>query len=157
MTRMVVGATVNGIAREVEVDAATTLLDLLRDGLDLTGTHAGCRTGHCGACTVMLDGRAVKSCTVLAGRANGAAVITIEGIAPDGNLHPVQQAFCDEHAFQCGFCTPGMLLCAIELLDSEPDPSEQEIRRALAGNLCRCTGYQNAIRAVQRVAGRGER
>lgn len=155
MSGIAVRITVNGRAREATVAAETLLLDLLRDGLDLTGTHAGCRTGHCGACTVLLDGKTVKSCTVLAARADGAELTTIEGLAQGGELHPLQQAFWDEHAFQCGFCTPGLLLSAVELLAHSPHPDEPAIRRALAGTLCRCTGYDNAIRAVQRAAAGG--
>jgi carbon-monoxide dehydrogenase small subunit len=143
---------VNGVRRALDVEPRTLLVHALRDGLGLTGAHVGCDTSQCGACTVLVDGRAVKSCTLLAVQAEAREVITIEGLAEDG-LHPVQQAFVDHHGLQCGFCTPGMILTAVDLLEREPDPDEATIRRSLRGNICRCTGYQpivNAIRAVAR-------
>jgi carbon-monoxide dehydrogenase small subunit len=143
---------VNNLPREVDVDPRRTLVHVLRDQLGLTGTHAGCLTGHCGACTVRLDGRAVKSCTVLAVAADGAYVETIEGLARDGALHPVQQAFWDRFGFQCGFCTPGMIMTALELLAEQPVPDQAAVREALSGNLCRCTGYQTIVDAVLAAA-----
>ncbi|MCY4086952.1 MAG: (2Fe-2S)-binding protein [Actinomycetia bacterium] len=143
---------VNGDAHEVAADARTLLVDLIRDELGLTGTHVGCRTGHCGACTVVLDGRVSKSCTVLAAAADGAEVTTIEGLAADGVLHPVQEALWQEHGVQCGFCTPGMVLAAAELLAENRSPVDDEIRRAIAGNLCRCTGYENIVNAIRRAS-----
>jgi len=128
------------------------LVHYLRDVLDLTGTHIGCETTLCGACTVLLDGRAVKSCTVLAAQADGHSIQTIEGLASNGKLHPVQEAFWEEHGLQCGYCTPGMILAAVELLNRNPKPSEAEIRRAIAGNLCRCTGYQHIVSAIEAAA-----
>jgi aerobic carbon-monoxide dehydrogenase small subunit len=147
---------VNGEERELEVEPRTLLVHALRDGLGLTGAHVGCDTSQCGACTVLLDGRAVKSCTVLALQAAGAELTTIEGLSEPGHLHPLQQAFVDYHGVQCGFCTPGMILTAVDLLEREADPDEETIRRALRGNICRCTGYQpivEAIRAAAREAG----
>jgi carbon-monoxide dehydrogenase small subunit len=143
--------TVNGAARTVAVEPRDLLVHVLRDQLDLTGTHVGCDTSQCGACTVHLDGRAVKSCTVLAVQAEGREITTIEGLAKDG-LHPLQQAFWDKHGLQCGFCTPGVIMTAADLLAHHPDPSEAEIRHALEGNLCRCTGYQNIVAAVRAAA-----
>jgi carbon-monoxide dehydrogenase small subunit len=124
----------------------------LREHLGLTGTHVGCDTSSCGACTVLLDGKAVKSCTVLAVQAEGANITTVEGLAKDGELHPIQQAFWDEHGLQCGFCTPGMMLAALDLLQRNPNPTDEEIRHALEGNLCRCTGYQHIVNAVKTAA-----
>ncbi len=147
---------VNGEERELEVEPRTLLVHALRDGLGLTGAHVGCDTSQCGACTVLLDERAVKSCTVLALQAAGAELTTIEGLSEPGELHPLQQAFVDYHGVQCGFCTPGMILTAVDLLAREADPDEETIRRALRGNICRCTGYQpivEAIRAAAREAG----
>jgi carbon-monoxide dehydrogenase small subunit len=147
---------VNGEARSLEVEARTLLVQAIRDSLELTGTHVGCDTSQCGACTVLLDGSAVKSCTVLALQAEGAEVTTIEGLGKDGELHPLQRAFIEHHGLQCGFCTPGIILTAADLLERDPDPSDATIRRALRGNLCRCTGYQpivEAIRAASEVAG----
>jgi carbon-monoxide dehydrogenase small subunit len=144
---------VNGAARTVEVEPRALLADVLRDELDLTGTHIGCDTSQCGACTVHLDGRAVKSCTVLAVQAEGRAITTIEGLTPHGGLHPLQQAFWEKHGLQCGFCTPGMIMTAADLLARNAKPSESEIRHALEGNLCRCTGYQNIVAAIQFAAG----
>ena len=142
--------TVNGKAVGADVDPRTLLVEFLRGSLALTGTHVGCDTGQCGACTVHLDGRAVKSCTMLAVQANGASVLTIEGLAaPDGTLHPMQAAFKECHGLQCGFCTPGMVLSAIDLVQCHPDADEATIREQLDGNLCRCTGYRNIVRAVR--------
>ncbi len=143
---------VNGATRELELDPRTLLADALRDELGLTGTHIGCRTGHCGACTVMLDGLVAKSCTLLAASVDGAEIVTIEGLANGEELHPLQEAFWQEHGLQCGFCTPGMLLASLELLTTNPSPTDSEIRRALSGNLCRCTGYAKIVSAVQRGA-----
>ena len=143
---------VNGEARSLTVEGRTLLVQALRDVLGLTGAHVGCDTSQCGACTVLLEGRAVKSCTVLALQAEGSEVRTIEGLAPAGELHPIQRAFVEYHGLQCGFCTPGMILTAADLLSREPDPSDEEIRHALRGNLCRCTGYQTVVESV-RAAG----
>jgi aerobic carbon-monoxide dehydrogenase small subunit len=140
---------VNGERRSLDLEARTLLVQALRDGLGLTGTHIGCDTSQCGACTVLLDGRAVKSCTILALQAAGSEVTTIEGLASDGALHPIQQAFVDEHGLQCGFCTPGMILTSLDLLSRDDDPDDEAIRRALRGNLCRCTGYETIVRSVR--------
>ena len=141
--------TVNGVVHEDEVESRLLLVHYLRDVLELTGTHVGCDTSQCGACTVHLDGRAVKSCTVLAASADGSSVTTLEGLAgPDGELHPMQRAFREEHGLQCGFCTPGMVMAAIGVLADNPDPTDREVREGLEGNLCRCTGYHNIVRAV---------
>jgi carbon-monoxide dehydrogenase small subunit len=145
--------TVNGARREAEVEPRQLLVYFLREQLGLTGTNVGCDTSSCGSCTVLLDGESVKSCTVLAVQADGHEVMTIEGLARDGELHPVQQAFHELHGLQCGYCTPGMVLAAVSLLQEQPNPSEHEIRHALEGNLCRCTGYHNIVRAVQAAAG----
>ena len=148
-----VNLTVNGASRSVAVSARTLLVHLLRDHLGLTGTHVGCDTTQCGACTVALDGVAVKSCTVLAAQADGCAVTTIEGLGnADGTLHPVQQAFQDEHALQCGYCTPGMVMAVRQLIEDHPSPTEDQVRHALDGNICRCTGYQNIVAAALRAA-----
>jgi carbon-monoxide dehydrogenase small subunit len=147
-----VNLSVNGEQRALELEGRTLLLFALRDGLGLTGTHAGCDTSQCGACTVLLDRRAVKSCTVLAAQAEGAEVLTIEGFARQDGLHPLQAAFREHHGLQCGFCTPGMILTAADLLDRDPDPSDEEIRHALDGNLCRCTGYQTVVESVRAAA-----
>jgi carbon-monoxide dehydrogenase small subunit len=152
MTRIAVRMTVNGRAREAEVEPRLLLVHFLRERLGLTGTHVGCDTSNCGACTVHLDGQAVKSCTVLAVQADGAEVTTIEGLGSTANLHPVQDAFWTNHGLQCGYCTPGMIMAAADLLKNNPDPSEEEIRHTLEGNLCRCTGYHNIVKAVQAVA-----
>jgi aerobic carbon-monoxide dehydrogenase small subunit len=144
--------TVNGVEHTESVEPRTLLVHLLRERLNLTGTHVGCDTSNCGACTVWLDGAAVKSCTVLAVQADGCEVTTIEGIAQDGELHPMQRAFHEQHGLQCGYCTPGMVMSAIKLLEANPNPSEHEIRHGLEGNLCRCTGYQNIVAAVQAAA-----
>jgi aerobic carbon-monoxide dehydrogenase small subunit len=144
--------TVNGERHESEVEPRLLLVHYLRDELALTGTHVGCDTSNCGACTVHLNGEAVKSCTVLAVQADGAEVTTVEGMGREGALHPLQEAFWAEHGLQCGYCTPGMIMAAADLLARDPDPSEHDIREALAGNLCRCTGYQNIVKAVQAAA-----
>jgi aerobic carbon-monoxide dehydrogenase small subunit len=150
-----VALTVNGERREVEVEPRELLVYFLRNHLGLKGTNVGCDTSSCGACTVLLDGLSVKSCTVLAVQAEGREVTTIEGLAEGDELHPVQQAFHEQHALQCGYCTPGFVLASVSLLRETPDPSEEEIRAALDGNLCRCTGYHNIIRAVQAAARAG--
>jgi aerobic carbon-monoxide dehydrogenase small subunit len=144
--------TVNGTARSADVEPRLLLVHFLRDTLGLTGTHVGCDTTSCGACTVLLDGTPVKSCTVFAVQANGRSVKTVEGLAENGQLHPIQQGFKEEHGLQCGFCTPGMMLVSSALLEENPRPSEEEIRWAISGNLCRCTGYQNIVKAVQWAA-----
>jgi len=144
-----VGVTVNGRSHSHEVEPRLLLVHYLRDVLGLTGTHIGCETSLCGACTVLMNGQAVKSCTVLAVQADGAEITTIEGLARDGKLHPVQEGFWEEHGLQCGYCTPGMILAGVALLNSNAAPSEPEIRRAIAGNLCRCTGYQHIVNAIQ--------
>ena len=144
--------TVNGTDRTVAVESRALLVQVLRDDLNLTGTHIGCDTSQCGTCTVLIDGRAVKSCTVLAVQCEGEAITTIEGIGTADSLHPIQSAFWEKHGLQCGFCTPGMIMTAVDFLASNPDPSEAEIRHALEGNYCRCTGYQNIVAAVQRAA-----
>ena len=146
--------TVNGTEHRHQVEPRLLLVHYLRDVLELTGTHIGCESSLCGACTVMLNGQAVKSCTLLAVQASGARITTIEGLAANGQLHPVQQGFWDEHGLQCGYCTPGMILAACELLSHTLEPTEREIRRAITGNLCRCTGYQNIVAAVQNAARR---
>ena len=150
MTR--ISVTVDGVAYSDEVENRTLLVQYLREQLGKTGTVVGCDTSNCGACTVHLDGRSIKSCTMLAVQANGHEVTTIEGLARDGVLHPMQAAFHDSHALQCGFCTPGMIMSSIDLLTENANPTEAEIRWGLDGNLCRCTGYQNIVRAVQQVA-----
>ena len=143
---------VNGITYEREVEARKLLVHFLRDDLDLTGTHVGCDTGNCGACTILLDGKAVKSCMLLAAQADGGAVTTVEGLAADGELTPLQRAFSANHALQCGYCTPGMLISATHLLEENPSPTEEEIRRGIQGNICRCTGYVNIVKAIQAAA-----
>src|SRR5947208_829284 len=146
---------VNGEEHELEVEPRLLLVHLLRDALGLTGTHIGCDTSNCGACTVHLDGRAVKSCTVLAVQADGAQVTTIEGLGSEDALHPMQDAFWTNHGLQCGYCTPGMIMAATDLLQRNPDPSEDDVRKALEGNLCRCTGYHNIVKAVLDAARNG--
>ena len=148
-----VQVTVNGARRASNVEARLLLVHWLRDELGLTGTHIGCDTTNCGACTVHLNGEAVKSCTVLAAQCDGAEITTIEGLARDGELHPMQKAFWDEHGLQCGYCTPGMIMAAADLLARNPHPSEEEVRHGLEGNLCRCTGYHNIVKAVMAAAG----
>ena len=145
---------VNGTVQTAEVDSRLLLVHFLRENLRLTGTHIGCDTTHCGACTILLDGVPVKSCTVLAVQADRAEIRTVEGLEKDGALHPVQQSFWDHHGLQCGFCTPGMMMTACALLAENPSPSEGEIREAISGNLCRCTGYVNIVKAIQHVAGK---
>ena len=147
-----VALVVNGEPRSLEVEGRTLLVHALRDGLGLTGAHIGCDTSQCGACTVLLDGRAVKSCTVLASQAEGREITTIEGLSRDGEMHPLQRAFVEHHGLQCGFCTPGVILTAADLLSRDASPSDQDIRHALRGNLCRCTGYQGIVESV-RAAG----
>ena len=153
MAKSKVALTVNGNEVEAEVDDRTLLIHLLREHLNITGPHIGCDTSHCGACTVDLDGKSVKACTVLAVQAQGGDVVTVEGLAAaDGTLHPLQQAFMDNHGLQCGFCTPGMLTRAYRLLEENPNPTEEEVRWGISGNLCRCTGYQNIVKAVMQAA-----
>jgi carbon-monoxide dehydrogenase small subunit len=146
---------VNGVRHERNVEPRLLLVHLLRDELGLTGTHVGCDTTNCGACTVHLDGESVKSCTVLAVQADGAEVKTIEGLAPADGLHPLQEGFWEKHGLQCGYCTPGMIMAAADLLRRNPNPSDEEIRHGLEGNLCRCTGYQNIVEAVKAAAAKG--
>ena len=143
---------VNGEPRSLEVEGRTLLVHALRDGLGLTGAHIGCDTSQCGACTVLLDGRAVKSCTMLVLQAEAAHITTIEGLSADGEIHPIQRAFIDHHGLQCGFCTPGVILTSVDLLSRDPDPADDTIRHALRGNLCRCTGYQGVVESI-RAAG----
>ena len=144
--------TLNGTEQEASVEPRLLLVHFIRETLNLTGTHIGCDTTHCGACTVLLDGTPVKSCTIFAVQADGRAITTVEGLAAGGVLHPIQAAFTEEHGLQCGFCTPGMMLTGVAFLENNPDPSEAEIRRAISGNLCRCTGYVNIIKAYQSAA-----
>jgi carbon-monoxide dehydrogenase small subunit len=150
---MKVEVTVNGQARSGEVEPRLLLVHFLRETLGLTGTHVGCDTTSCGACTVLLDGTPIKSCTMFAVQATGRSLKTVEGLAQNGKLHPIQQGFHEEHGLQCGFCTPGMMLVTAALLEENPQPSEEEIRWAISGNICRCTGYQNIVNAVQWAAG----
>ena len=149
---MKVTITVNGATHTDEVEPRTLLVHYVRETLRLTGTNVGCDTSQCGACTVLMDGQAVKSCTVLAAQADGSEVATIEGLAKNGALHPVQQGFWEKHGLQCGFCTPGMIMTAVDLLQRNPNPTEAEIRHGLEGNICRCTGYQNIVLAVKDAA-----
>jgi len=151
MTRAI-SVTVNGTRHTRDVEAAQLLIGLLRDTLGLTGTHVGCDTSQCGACTVLIDGRATKSCTVLAAQVDGAEVVTVEGLADKGAFHPIQRAFQEHHALQCGFCTPGLMLTAVDFLRSNPAPTDSEIRHAIEGNLCRCTGYHNIVNAIRAAA-----
>jgi aerobic carbon-monoxide dehydrogenase small subunit len=151
-TKKHVRVKVNGQEHEAEIESRLLLVHFIRDVLMLTGTHVGCDTTNCGACTILLDGRPVKSCTVFAVQADGREIRTIEGVANNGKLHPLQEGFKEEHGLQCGFCTPGMILSACALLEKNPHPSEQEIRWGISGNLCRCTGYQNIVKAVQYAA-----
>jgi len=150
--KVVVRVKVNGTSREAEVEPRLLLVHFIRDVLGLTGTHVGCDTTNCGACTVLLDGKPIKSCTIFAVQVDDQEIRTIEGVADNGKLHPLQEGFREEHGLQCGFCTPGMILTAKALLERNPHPSEQEIRWGISGNLCRCTGYQNIIRAVRYAA-----
>ena len=152
---MKVSITVNGDVHDHDVEPRTLLVQHLRDAVGLTGTNIGCDTSSCGACTVLLDGESVKSCTVLAVQADGTAITTIEGLATDGALHPMQEAFRQNHGLQCGFCTPGMVMAAVSFLDEHPDPSEAAVREGLEGNLCRCTGYHNIVQAVLAAAKAG--
>jgi carbon-monoxide dehydrogenase small subunit len=149
---MKIALTVNGTQRSADVEPRLLLVHFLRENLGLTGTHIGCDTSQCGACTVMLEGSPVKSCTVLTVQADGSDVLTVEGLRTNGEFHPVQQGFWDEHGLQCGFCTPGMIMASYALLQENPNPDEHDIRHALDGNLCRCTGYHNIVRAIQRAA-----
>jgi aerobic carbon-monoxide dehydrogenase small subunit len=149
---MLVQLTINGEKHEADVEPRLLLVHLIRDTLRLTGTHIGCDTTHCGACTVLLDGRPVKSCTVFAVQARGKEIMTVEGLAQNGTLHPLQEGFMAEHGLQCGYCTPGMLMTSYAFLKKHPSPSEDDIRWAISGNLCRCTGYVNIVKAVQHAA-----
>ena len=153
MSTQHVTVTVNGEAHEADVEPRLLLVHFLRDSLGLTGTHVGCDTSNCGACTVHVDGESAKSCTMLAVQADGREIKTIEGMASEPTLHPIQQAFWDQHGLQCGFCTPGMIMQAAWLLADNPDPNEEEIRVGISGNLCRCTGYVNIVKAIQQAAG----
>ena len=147
-----ISITVNGRNRSGHVEPRTLLVHFLREQLHLTGTHVGCDTSQCGACTVLVDGRSAKSCTLLAVQADGAQVTTIEGLASDGQLHPLQEAFWEEHGLQCGYCTPGMIMSAVNLLKDNPQPTEEEVRAGISGNFCRCTGYQHIVNAIQSAA-----
>jgi len=149
---MQISLSINGKKHQAEIEPRLLLVHFLRENAQLTGTHVGCETSVCGACTVLLDGKAVKSCTVLAVQANGREVTTIEALAKDGKLHPIQQAFWEEHGLQCGYCTPGMIMTAHQLLKDNPRPSDEEIRRGIEGNLCRCTGYQHIVKAIRSAA-----
>lgn len=146
--------TVNGRTHEADVEPRLLLVHFLREHLNLTGTHVGCDTSQCGACTVLVNDRSAKSCTMFAVQASGAEIKTIEGLAKDGDLHPLQEGFWEEHGLQCGYCTPGMIMSAVDLLNENPLPSEQEVREGIAGNLCRCTGYQHIVNAIQHAAKR---
>jgi carbon-monoxide dehydrogenase small subunit len=150
-----ISLTVNGKTRKADVEPRLLLVHYLREHLRLTGTHIGCDTSQCGSCTVLVDGRSVKSCTMFAVQSDGSAVMTIEGLATNGQLHPLQHAFWEEHGLQCGYCTPGMIMAAVTLLEDNPKPTEQEIRDGISGNFCRCTGYQHIVNAIQRAAGEG--
>ena len=152
MAKHTITVTANGAAHTVEVESRLLLVHLIRDVLRLTGTHIGCDTTHCGACTLLLDGEPVKSCTVLAVQADGRQVMTVEGLERDGKLHPIQEGFWQEHGLQCGYCTPGMMMTGYALLERNPRPTEPEIRQAISGNLCRCTGYVNIVKAIQYAA-----
>ena len=154
MARHDIHLTVNGVTQDLQVESRLLLVHLLRENLRLTGTHIGCDTTHCGACTVLLDGEPVKSCTILAVQADGARIATVEGLEQNGKLHPVQEAFWEKHGLQCGFCTPGMMMTGCALLARNKDPTEPEIREAISGNLCRCTGYSNIVKAIQSAAER---
>jgi len=150
--KQLVHVKLNGRERQAEVEPRMLLVHFIREVLEQTGTHIGCDTSHCGACTVLLNGKTVKSCTMFAVQADGDEILTVEGLIKDGQLHPLQEGFKEEHGLQCGFCTPGMLMSSYALLENNPRPSEQDIRRGISGNLCRCTGYQNIVRAVQFAA-----
>ena len=151
-TRHQISVTVNGVNYQREVDARLTLADFVRHDLSLGGTHVGCEHGVCGACTILVDGQAVKSCTLLAVQADGGEILSVEGLAKDGELHALQKAFSEHHGLQCGYCTPGMMMSAHALLAANPDPSARDIRKAIQGNLCRCTGYQNIFKAIEAAA-----
>ena len=150
-----VSVTVNGKVRTADVEPRTLLVHFLRENLNLTGTHVGCDTSQCGACTVFVDGRSAKSCTIFAVQADGSAVTTIEGLAKDGHLHPLQEGFWEEHGLQCGYCTPGMIMSSVNLLADNPTPTEHEIREGISGNFCRCTGYQHIVNAIQSAVTNG--
>ena len=150
--KLTIHVRVNGQDRQADVEPRMLLVHFIREGLELTGTHIGCDTSHCGACTVLLNGKTAKSCTVFAVQADGGEILTVEGLNTDGQLHPLQQGFKEEHGLQCGFCTPGMLMSSYALLQRNPKPSEEDIRWGISGNLCRCTGYQNIVKAVQFAA-----
>jgi len=152
MSKHHIKVTVNGTVHEADVEARLLLVHLLRENLNLTGTHIGCDTTSCGACTVLLDGKATKSCTVFAVQADGSEIMTVEGLATNGALHPIQEGFRESHGLQCGFCTPGMMMCSVALLAENPNPTEDEIRWGISGNLCRCTGYMNIVKSVQYAA-----
>jgi carbon-monoxide dehydrogenase small subunit len=152
--KQAISINVNGVDHAAEVEPRLLLVHYLRDVLSLTGTHIGCETSICGACTVLLDGQAVKSCTMFAVQADGANITTIEGLAANGNLHPMQEGFWEQHGLQCGYCTPGMIMACTQIIDRNPNPSREEIRHGLEGNLCRCTGYQHIVEAVEYAAGK---
>jgi aerobic carbon-monoxide dehydrogenase small subunit len=152
MTKVAIKVKVNGVDHAAEIEPRLLLVHFLRESLRLTGTHIGCDTSHCGACTVVMDGRAIKSCTAFAVQANGREIITVEGLEQDGKLHPLQDAFFQEHGLQCGYCTPGMLMTGYSFLGSNTNPTDDEIRHAISGNLCRCTGYVNIVKAYQHAA-----
>ncbi|MFQ6026858.1 MAG: (2Fe-2S)-binding protein [Dehalococcoidia bacterium] len=151
-TAVNITVTVNGEEKVASVEPRLLLVHFIRETLGITGTHIGCDTTHCGACTILLDGRPVKSCTIFAVQADGREIMTVEGLAQGGNLHPIQEAFTEEHGLQCGFCTPGMMMTGFAFLKNNPNPSDDEIRRAISGNLCRCTGYMNIVKAYQSAA-----
>jgi aerobic carbon-monoxide dehydrogenase small subunit len=153
--RVPIKVKVNGKAYELSVEPRMLLVEMIREDLDLTGTHIGCDTTYCGACTVLFNGLPVKSCTMFAVQADGAEITTVEGLEKDGQLHPLQQAFVEQHGLQCGYCTPGMLMSGVYLLREHPHPTEQEMRKGIAGNTCRCTGYQNIFKAIEAAAGKG--
>jgi carbon-monoxide dehydrogenase small subunit len=150
-----ISVTVNGKVEQADVEPRLLLVHFLRETLGLTGTHVGCDTSQCGACTITLDGRSAKSCTIFAAQADGTKLMTIEGLAPEGGLHPLQEGFWEEHGLQCGYCTPGMIMSSVNLLQQNPHPSEQEIREGISGNFCRCTGYQHIVNAIQNAAAKG--
>jgi carbon-monoxide dehydrogenase small subunit len=152
--KQLVSVKVNGRDRQAEVEPRLLLIHFVREVLELTGSHIGCDTSHCGACTVLVNGKTVKSCTMFAVQADGGEILTVEGLIKDGQLHPLQEGFKEEHGLQCGFCTPGMLMSSYALLSNNPKPSEEDIRRGISGNLCRCTGYQNIVRAVEFASGK---
>ena len=153
---MEIKVTINGTAHSAEVENRKLLVDFIRSDLGMTGTHIGCDTTSCGACTVLLDGKPVKSCTMFAVQANGHEVMTVEGLKQNGSLHPIQAAFKEEHGLQCGFCTPGMMMVGAALIEENPDPTDDEVRWAISGNLCRCTGYMNIVKSIQTAAAMGE-